>query len=100
MGNDGSDDRLRSRFGLSGKYFKSWHKHLVVKTLEDGIINASANYLLDTNCKVETFPVFMIMLVDELLESGKNLRSRKAKLITEGNTCEDQNGQFQAAMKR
>ena len=76
--NDGSD-RLRSRIGLSGKYYRSWPKHLVAKTLEDGIINAYANYLLDTNCKVEPFTVFMIMLVDELLESGKNLRSRKSK---------------------
>ena len=39
--NDGSD-RLRSRIGLSGKYYRSWPKHLLAKILEDAIINAYA----------------------------------------------------------
>ena len=73
--NDGSD-RLRSTIGLSERYYRSWPKHLVAKTLEDGIINAYGNYLLDPNCDVEPFVVFMIQLIDELLTSGKDLRTR------------------------
>ena len=73
--NDGSD-RLRTTIGLSGRYYRSWPKHLVAKTLEDGIINAYGNYLLDPHCPVEPFVVFMIQLIDELLTSGKDLRTR------------------------
>ena len=57
--NDGSD-RLRSRIGLSGKYYRSWPKHLLAKILEDAIINAYANYLLDPSCEVESFTVFLL----------------------------------------
>ena len=74
--NDGSD-RLRSRIGLTGRYYKAWPKHLVANTLEDAIINAYGNYLLDPNCKVESFTDFLILLVDELIESGTNLRNQK-----------------------
>ena len=52
--NDGSD-RMRSVIGLSGRYYKSWPKHLVAKTLEDCIINSYCNFLLDPNCKGESF---------------------------------------------
>ena len=73
--NDGSD-RLRSRIGLSGRYYRAWPKHLVANTLEDAIINAYGNYLLDPNCKVESFTDFLIWLVDELISSGTNLRKQ------------------------
>ena len=76
--NDGSD-RLRSTIGLSGKYYRSWPKHLLAKILEDAIINSYANYLLDSACTVEPFTVFFIWLVQELLESGDNLRKRLAR---------------------
>ena len=72
-------DRLRSRIGLSGKYYRSWPKHLLAKILEDAIINAYANYLLDSSCKVESFTVFLLELVQELIDSGENFRSRKVE---------------------
>ena len=42
--NDGSD-RMRQMIGLSGRYYRSWPKHIVAKTLEDAIINLYGNYL-------------------------------------------------------
>ena len=74
--NDGSD-RLRSRIGLSGGYYRAWPKHLVANTLEDAIINAYGNYLLDPNCKVESFTDILIWLVDELISSGTSIVDRK-----------------------
>ena len=72
--NDGSD-RMRKIIGLSGKYYRSWPKHLVAKTLEDAIINSYANYLLDPNCPVEPFTTFLFWAVQEFIDSGANLRS-------------------------
>ena len=66
--NDGSD-RMRKIIGLSGKYYRSWPKHLVDKTLEDAIINSYANYLLDPNCPVEPFTTFLFWAVQEFIDS-------------------------------
>ena len=76
--NDGSD-KLRSTIGLSGKYYRSWPKHLLAKILEDAIINENSYYILDSACTVEPFTVFFIWLVQELLENGDNLRKRQAR---------------------
>ena len=77
--NDGSD-RMRQMIGLSGRYYRSWPKHLVAKTLEDAIINAYGNYLLDPSCPVEPFTTFLYQAVQEFLDSGTNLRQRSAEL--------------------
>ena len=73
--NDGSD-RMRQMIGLSGRYYRSWPKHIVAKTLEDAIINAYGNYLLDPSCPVEPFTTFLYQVVQEFLDSGKNLRQK------------------------
>ena len=49
----------------------------MAKTLEDCITNAYLNYLLDPGCKVEPWPVFLTHLVQELLDSGEDMRVRK-----------------------
>ena len=54
MGFNDQSDAKRSLIGLSAKYQKHWPKHLVAKSLEDMIINAYLNFLLDTTCPNET----------------------------------------------
>ena len=77
MGANDQSDAKRSRIRLSAKYFKSWPQKLVAKTLEDCITNAYLNYLLDPGCKVEPWPAFLTHLVQELLDSGEDMRVRK-----------------------
>ena len=85
--NDGSD-RMRQMIGLSGRYYRSWPKHIVAKTLEDAIINAYGNYLLDPSCPVEPFTTFLYQVVQEFLDSGKNLRQNLViRGATSGVTC-------------
>ena len=59
MGYNDQSDAKRSYIGLSSKYYKRWPQHIVAKTLEDTIINAYCNYLLDTNCPPESWPDFL-----------------------------------------
>ena len=80
MGFNDQSDQKRARIGLSGKYYKQWPKHLIAKTIEDAIINGFNNYLLDPNCPIEPWPVYLHFLVEELLESGENLRERNNKV--------------------
>ena len=80
MGFNDQSDQKRAKIGLSGKYYKQWPKHLIAKTIEDAIINGFNNYLLDPNCPIESFPVYLHYLVEELLESGENLRVRDNKV--------------------
>ena len=50
---------------------------MVAKVLEDAIIAAYCNYLLDPNCVNEAWPVFLYFLVDEFLAAGANMRTYK-----------------------
>ena len=50
---------------------------MVAKVLEDAIIAAYCNYLLDPNCVNEAWPVFLYFLVNEFLEAGANMRTYK-----------------------
>ena len=50
---------------------------MLAKTLEDCIINGYNNYLLDPRCPIEPFPVYLNWLVQELLDSGENMRTNK-----------------------
>ena len=79
MGFNDQSDAKRSFIGLSSKYYRRWPQKLVAKTLEDACINAYANYLLDCACPVEPWPVFLYWLVQELIDSGENMRKRKMK---------------------
>ena len=83
MGNNDQSDAKRAMLGLSGMFYRQWPKHILAKTLEDGIINAYLNYLLDPGCPIESWPDFHHNLVQELLDSGANLRKRSS------NTQED-----------
>ena len=65
---------MRKVLGLSGRYYRSWPKHLVAKTIEDALIYAYGNYLLDQNCPVEPFTKFVYFLIQEFIDSGSNLR--------------------------
>jgi len=78
MGNNDQSDAKRAMLGLSGMFYKQWPKHILAKTLEDGIINAYLNYLLDPGCPIESWPDFHHNLVQELLDSGANLRKRSS----------------------
>ena len=62
--------------GLSGRYYRSWPKHLVAKALEDAFINAYGNYLLDPSCPVEPITTFFYQAVQGFLDSGNNLGQR------------------------
>ena len=78
MGFNDQSDSKRSRINLSRKYFRRWPQKLVAKTLEDAVINSFCNYLLDENCPSdESWPTYLHWLVQELLDSGENLRRRK-----------------------
>ena len=77
MGNNDQSDAKRSVFGLSSRYYRQWPKHTLAKVLEDAVINSYLNYLLDPGCSVEPWPVFLFNLVQELLDSGDNLRATK-----------------------
>ena len=79
MGFNDQSDAKRSKIGLSAMYFKMWPKKLLAKTLEDAIINGYCNYLLDPSCSNESWPTYLDFLVEELLESGENMRSRSAE---------------------
>ena len=76
MGNNAHGDAKRATLGLSGMYYKRWQKHILAKTMEDGIINAYLNYLLDPGCPIETWPVFHHNLVQELIDSGGDMKRR------------------------
>ena len=76
--NDKSDSK-RSRIALSAKHYRRWPQKLVAKTLEDCIINAYANYLLDPSCPVESWPTFLYNLVQEFIDSGEDMRVRRKK---------------------
>ena len=54
LGFNDQSDAKRSAIGLSSKYFKYWPQHLTGKTIEDTIINAYGNYLLDPSCSIES----------------------------------------------
>ena len=77
MGFNDQSDAKRSFIGLSSKFYKRWPQKLLAKTFEDLCINAYANYLLDCACAVEPWPVFLYQLVQELIDSGENMRKRK-----------------------
>ena len=80
MGGNDQSDAKRSRIKLSGKYFRRWPQKLVAKTLEDCITNAYLNYLLDPGCQIESWPDFLHLLVQEFLDSGEDMRTRKRKI--------------------
>ena len=50
---------------------------MLAKSLEDAMINAYLNYLLDPSCINETWPSFLYSLVEEFLEVGENMRTWK-----------------------
>ena len=77
MGFNDQSDAKRTLIGLSSRYYKNWPKHLVAKSLEDCIINGYLNYLLDPNCPTESWTKFLLWLVQELLDSGDNMRKNK-----------------------
>ena len=54
MGNNDQSDAKRSFLGLFAMYYKQWPKYPLAKTIEDAIINAYLNYLLDPGCPIET----------------------------------------------
>ena len=76
MGFNDASDRMRNLLGLSSRYYKAWPKHIVAKTIEDSIINAYNNYLLDPECPIESWPAFILWVVQEFLDSGANLRQQ------------------------
>ena len=78
MGFNDQSDAKRMHIGLSAKKYTRWPQHILAKTLEDAIINSYNNYLLDPECTQESFPVYLINLVQEFLDSGENMRSYKA----------------------
>ena len=78
LGFNDQSDAKRSLIGLSAKFFKRWTQKLTAKPIEDAIINSYLNYLLDFSCRVEPFTVFLYNLVEELLETGENMRKRKS----------------------
>ena len=51
---------------------------LTAKPIEDAIINSYLNYLLEFSCQVEPFTDFLYNVVEEMLESGENMRKRKS----------------------
>ena len=75
MGHNDQSDGKRAKIGLSRRKYRRWPQKLLAKTMEDAISNGYLNYLLDPNCKKEPWPVFLYALVDELIESGENLRT-------------------------
>ena len=81
MGNNDQSDAKRAYLGMSARYYRHWPRHILAKTIEDGIINAYLNYLLDPQCPVESWPDFVIGLVQELIDSGADLRMRKKKFV-------------------
>lgn len=59
MGYNDQSDAKRTTIGLSRRYYKRWTQKPLAKTIEDAIINAYLNYLLDPNCKNESWPVWL-----------------------------------------
>ena len=80
MGFNDQSDAKRHHLGLSAKEYKSWPQHILGKLLEDVIINGYCDYLIDPSCKVESWPDFIYWLVDELLESGEDMRRNKMNM--------------------
>ena len=83
MGHNDQSDGKRSLIGLSSKYFKRWPQKMVAKIIEDAIVYAHNNYLLDPNCPIETWPVFLYKCVQELLDAGENMRTYKVTKSSE-----------------
>ena len=79
MGYNDQSDAKRMRIGLSAKIFRRWPQKLLAKTIEDVIQNAYLNFLLDTSCTVEPWPVFLHLFVEECLDFGENMRKRKSQ---------------------
>ena len=77
MGHNDQSDGKRSLIGLSSKYFKRWPQKIVAKIIEDATVCAHNNYLLDPNCPIETWPVFLYNFVQELLDDCENMRTYK-----------------------
>ena len=77
MGFNDQSDAKRTLIGLSSRYYKHWPKHLVAKSLEDCIIDGYLNYLLDPNCPIESWTKFLLWFVQELLDSGEEMRKNK-----------------------
>ena len=81
MGFNDQSDAKRSILRLSSKQYRRWPQKLLAKTLEDALINAYLNSLLDKSCEVEPWTTWVFNLVSELLEAGKNMRMRKMKPV-------------------
>ena len=77
MGHNDQSDGKRQAIGLSSSYCKFWPQKPFKKAWEDGIINTYANYLLDPCCPTEMWPVFLYNLVQEMIDTGENLRQRQ-----------------------
>ena len=56
MGFNDQSDAKRSLLKLSSKHYRRWPQKLLAKTLEDAIINAYLNSLLDPSCEIEPWP--------------------------------------------
>ena len=67
-------DRMRKVLVLSGRYYCSWPKYLVAKTIEDAVINAYVSYLLEQNCPIEPFTKFVYFLGQKCIDRGSDLR--------------------------
>ena len=78
MGNNDQSDAKRAQLGLSAMYYKYWPKKTVAKILEDAIINGGLNLMLDPGCPKESWISFCYNLVQELIDSGDNLRHRSS----------------------
>ena len=78
MGNNDQSDAKRAQLGLSARYYKYWPKKTIAKIIEDAIINGGLNLLLDPGCQNEDWITFCYGLVQELLDSGDNLRHRSS----------------------
>ena len=79
MGFNDQSDAKRSLLKLSSKHYRRWPQKLLAKTLEDAIINAYLNSLLDPSCEIEPWPRQVFNLITELLEAGANMRTRRKK---------------------
>ena len=77
MGHNDQSDGKRQAIGLSSSYCKFWPQKPFKKAWEYGIINTYANYLLHPSCSTEMWPVFLYNLVQEMIDTGENLRQRQ-----------------------
>ena len=81
MGHNDQSDGKRVEIGLTRRHYKRWPQKLLAKTIEDAITNSYLNYLLDPNCEKESWPVFLYWLVDELIQTGENLRAKETQFM-------------------